>query len=205
MLLLDMNERQYFERNPRPSEASKRTLRWTVDDKELSVTTSGGVFSRRGPDDGTNFLVERAPRPPDDGVGLDLGCGWGALALALAVRSPDMKVWAIDVNEQAVELTRENAVANGCANVIARHIDDVPTDLRFDVIWSNPPIRIGKKPLHDLLNKWLPRLTDEGQAILVVNRHLGSDSLASWIEDQGWTCDRLASRHGYRILRVRRP
>jgi len=82
--------------------------------------------------------------------------------------------------------------------------DDVPQELLFDVIWSNPPIKAGKKELHDLLTRWLERLTPQGVAVLVVNKNLGSDSLAKWLGDLGWNVKRISSRQGYRVLLVRR-
>jgi 16S RNA G1207 methylase RsmC len=74
--------------------------------------------------------------------------------------------------------------------------------LRFTAIWSNPPIRIGKPALHELLTTWLDRLTPDGQAHLVVQKHLGSDSLQRWLNDQGWATERIASRSAYRVLAV---
>jgi len=73
----------------------------------------------------------------------------------------------------------------------------------FDTIWSNPPIRVGKAALHDLLGAWLPRLAPAGEAWLVVQRHLGADSLAVWLADQGWgEVEKVASAKGFRVLRV---
>lgn len=203
MLLLGMNGEQYFERTPRSTE-SGRSFDWTVDGRQLHVATAGGVFSRGGLDDGTGFLIERVPSPPEQGTALDLGCGWGALSLALAVRSPHLRVWAVDVNERAVALCSKNARNNDLDNVVAVLADEVPSDVSFDVIWSNPPIRIGKRQLHELLDTWLRRLTPRGVAWLVVSRHLGADSLAEWLDSHGWTVERVGSRHGYRLLRVSR-
>ncbi|MFM8867812.1 MAG: class I SAM-dependent methyltransferase [Ilumatobacteraceae bacterium] len=203
MLLLGMNGEQYFERTPRSAESGK-SLDWIVDGRELQVDTAGGVFSRRGLDDGTRFLIERVSSPPEHGAALDLGCGWGALAIALAVRSPNLRVWAVDVNERAVALTTANARRNGIDNVTAVLANDVPSDVLFDVIWSNPPIRIGKRQLHELLHTWLQRLAPRGVAWLVVSRHLGADSLADWLVAEGWKVERVGSRHGYRILKVDR-
>ena len=78
----------------------------------------------------------------------------------------------------------------------------MPGDLRFSTIWSNPPIRIGKPALHALLAAWLGRLAPGGRACLVVHKHLGSDSLARWLTDEGWSTTRLSSRAGYRLLDV---
>ena len=203
MLLLGMNGEQYFERTPRSTESGK-SFDWIVDGRELRVDTAGGVFSRRGLDDGTEFLIERVPSPPTQGTALDLGCGWGALSIALAVRSPHLRVWAVDVNERAVALCDKNVRHNGLDNVSAVLADEVPDDVLFDVIWSNPPIRIGKRQLHELLDTWLRRLTPRGVAWLVVSRHLGADSLAEWLSSHGWEVERIGSRRGYRILRVSR-
>ena len=198
-----MNDGHYFDRTPRTDERSRREISWSVDGRALTVQTSGGVFSRARVDEGTEFLLAKVPIPPTTGVALDLGCGWGPIAMALAVRSPHMDVWAVDVNDQALSLTAANAHDNGLSRVKVSRPEDVPAGISFDVIWSNPPIRIGKDELHRLLQTWLPRLTSTGVAWLVVSRHLGADSLATWLTDQGWSCQREASRKGYRLLQVR--
>jgi 16S rRNA G1207 methylase RsmC len=111
-------------------------------------------------------------------------------------------VWAVDVNERALDLCRANAAALGLANVSVAHVDAVPSDLSVDLLWSNPPIRIGKAALHALLATWLGRLTDDGTAVLVVQKHLGADSLQAWLSEEGWRATRLGSRAGYRLLEV---
>lgn len=158
-----------------------------------------GVFSSTRIDPGTAVLLQRAPRPPAAGELLDLGCGYGPIACMLGSRSPDARVWAVDPNERARELTRVNAEAWGLSNVT---VAPPPDDVRFDAIYSNPPIRVGKAVLHDLLSNWLGRLTDDGSAYLVVQRNLGADSLQRWLGDQGYACDRLASAKGYRVFAV---
>lgn len=132
---------------------------------------------------------------------LDLGCGYGPLALAMALQSPEASVWAVDVNERARELCAGNAARAGLTNVHVRAPDEVPAAIRFSAIWSNPPIRIGKAALHGLLRRWLARLEPSGEAYLVVQRHLGSDSLQRWLAEQGWPTTRVASRQSYRVLR----
>ncbi|WP_114561478.1 class I SAM-dependent methyltransferase, partial [Desertihabitans aurantiacus] len=136
---------------------------------------------------------------------LDLGCGWGAIALAVALVAPRARVDAVDVNDRALALCRDNARAAGVGDrVTALRPEEVDADARYDEIWSNPPIRIGKEALHDLLLQWLPRLTDDGVARLVVGRNLGADSLQRWLVEQGWRCDRTASAKGFRVLEVAR-
>jgi 16S rRNA (guanine1207-N2)-methyltransferase len=170
----------------------------------LELRTDSGVFSPGRLDPGTRLLLDKAPPPPEDGNLLDLGCGYGPLALVLAARSPAASVWAVDVNRRALDLACANAVAAGLANVRCVPPDDESLPRGFDLIWSNPPIRIGKNALHRLLGGWLPLLAPGAAGYLVVQRNLGSDSLQRWLADSGWTADRIAAQAGYRVLRVRR-
>ncbi len=171
-------------------------------DRDMTFTTSSGVFATDGLDKATAVLLGHSA-PPADGRILDLGCGWGPIACAIAASAPTAEVWAVDTNERALDLTRTNAAALG-VNVHAVLPNNVPTDLSFDQIWSNPPIRIGKTALHELLLQWLPRLTPDGTARMVVAKNLGSDSLRAWLNAQGWPTERLASLKGFRILQVSR-
>ncbi len=171
-------------------------------DVAFTMMTDRGVFSHGRLDTGTAFLLRDGPGVPQSGNLLDLGCGSGAIALALAHRSPAATVWAIDVNERARALTLANAEHNGLTNVRVCAPDDVPDDVVFSAIWSNPPIRIGKRALHELLVAWLPRLADDGEAVLVVQKHLGADSLQRWLTERGFPTSRFASRSGFRLLRV---
>lgn len=165
--------------------------------------TDRGVFSPDRIDPGTALLLERAPDPPLRGRFLDLGCGYGPMAVTLARLAPDATVVAVDVNERSRSLCAENATRLGLSNVVVAAPDDVD-DTPFDVLWSNPPIRVGKAELHDLLSRWLVRLAPDGSAVLVVNRHLGADSLQRWLVDEGFPTERLASKKGYRLLGVQR-
>ncbi|MEA3055949.1 MAG: rRNA (guanine1207-N2)-methyltransferase [Actinomycetota bacterium] len=194
---------QYFEEEPSVTSAP-RTVRLVLPDRTLDLVTDRGVFAKDDVDPGTKLLLLEAPSLPETGNLLDLGCGYGPIAVTMAARRPDATVWAVDVNERAVALTRDNAARLGLANVRATTPDDVPDDVRFAALWSNPPIRIGKPALHELLRTWLPRLDAGGEAVLVVHKHLGSDSLASWLGQEGWDVNRRTSRVGYRILSVAR-
>jgi 16S rRNA G1207 methylase RsmC len=160
------------------------------------------VFAQGRLDVGTGVLFREAEPEAERGPFLDLGCGYGVVALALAAVRPGEEVWAVDVNERALLLTRDNATAAGTP-VTAVRPEEVPDDVRFSEIWSNPPIRIGKQALHELLLTWLPRLAPEGRAVLVVGRNLGADSLHRWMEEQGYAVRRLGSAKGFRVLEVR--
>lgn len=198
----------YF--SARPSARSKPgrvRLELPEADHAHVLRTDAGVFSAGSVDPGTRVLLEDGARPdPADRVLLDLGCGYGPIAVALALRAPDAVVWAVDVNERALELAAANAEALGVGDrVRVATPDAVPAELAFDGIWSNPPIRVGKAALHDLLETWLARLAPGAAAHLVVARNLGADSLHRWLADRGHTVERRGSRRGYRLLDVGSP
>jgi 16S rRNA (guanine1207-N2)-methyltransferase len=191
----------YF--SPRPEAPHRPGLvRVVLPDVYLELATDAGVFSPGRLDPGTRLLLEEAPAPPARGDVLDLGCGYGPVACVLAARSPGATVWAVDVNERALELCARNARAAGLDNMRCVAPGDPSLPDRFAGIWSNPPVRIGKDALHALLAQWLGRLAADGTAYLVVGRNLGADSLHRWLAGQGWPVTRLAARSGYRLLQV---
>jgi 16S rRNA (guanine1207-N2)-methyltransferase len=194
---------QYFAERP-VSRSARREVRLDLADGSLRLVTDAGVFSAGAVDAGTKLLLLTVPPPPPNGDVLDLGCGYGPIALTLARRAPGARVWAVDVNERARALCRENAGAHALGNVIVAAPDEVPPSVRFATIWSNPPVRIGKTALHALLEGWLGRLAPDGDAWLVVQRHLGADSLAAWLATLGYAVERVAARQGYRVLHVQR-
>jgi 16S rRNA (guanine1207-N2)-methyltransferase len=172
---------------------------------ELALTSGSGVFSQGRLDSGTAVLF-RETEPPTARRYLDLGCGYGVIGLALATAVEGSVVRGVDVNERAVLLANENAASLGVADRFeASTPDDVPDDETYDEIWSNPPIRVGKQALHELLLRWLPRLEPGGRAVLVVGKNLGADSLQRWLGEQGHPTSRLASAKGFRVLEVSRP
>lgn len=195
---------QYFTAQPsaRHRPGSVRVL---LPGLHLNLRTDSGVFSADRLDPGTRLLLDTAPPPPATGDLLDLGCGYGPLALVLAARSPGARIWAVDINERALELTARNASEAGLPNVRCALPDDQGLPPRFDLIWSNPPIRVGKQALHQMLRTWLARLRDGSSGYLVVQRNLGADSLQRWLTESGWPAERTAARAGYRVLRVTGP
>ena len=197
-----MSDGQYFDAEPSAASRPGR-VRLELRDGDVELDTDRGVFAAGHADAGTRLLLEVAAPPPPSGHLLDLGCGYGAIAVTLARRAPDATVWAVDVNRRALQLAGANATRLGLANVRAATPQDVPASVVFAEIWSNPPIRIGKAALHELLLDWLTRLAPSGRAWLVVQKHLGSDSLAAWLNEAGFVAARRVSRRGYRVLEVR--
>ena len=197
-----MSRGHYFEADPAASSAP-RQVELALPDLHLRLWTDRGVFSPDHVDTGTRVLLSVAPSLPPEGTFVDVGCGYGPIALAMARRSPGATVWAVDVNARARELCGRNAVEAGCPDVVVAAPDEVPDDLVVDRIWSNPPVRIGKAALRDLLEGWLGRLAPTGVAHLVVQKHLGADSLAAWLTERGWAVRRVASRQAFRVLEVR--
>jgi 16S rRNA (guanine1207-N2)-methyltransferase len=205
----------YFSARPASAD-ERRTLTVRLADREVTIETAGGVFSPGRLDLGTEVLLRTVPEPPSSGDLLDLGCGWGPVTLALALQSPGATVWAVDVNERALDLVRRNASRLDLPGVRAVTPDGVPDDVALAAIWSNPPIRVGKEALHAMLLRWLPRLASGARAHLVVQRNLGADSLQRWLQealprpttpDGGpgtFAVERVASAKGFRVLRVSR-
>ncbi|WP_040161894.1 class I SAM-dependent methyltransferase [Mobilicoccus massiliensis] len=200
-----MNEQEhYFTADP-ASAQQRRELAVDLVGRRVTVETAPGVFCPDRLDLGTSVLLREVPDPPEHGDLLDLGCGWGPVTLTLATLSPEATVWGVDVNRRALDLTARNAARLALENVRTSEPDDVPGDLRFGTIWSNPPIRVGKAVLHDMLLQWLPRLLPGGTAYLVVQKNLGADSLHAWLGGtlgSRFATSRLASAKGFRVLAV---
>lgn len=200
-----MSNEHYFSSTPE-SQLKLRQIPVTLSGRDLTVTTAGGIFSPDRVDAGTQVLLANTPPAPPGGNILDLGCGWGPISLSLAMDSPHATIWAVDVNERSLDLVRRNARSMGLTNINVARPEDIPGDIEFISIRSNPPIRVGKNELHNMLMLWLPRLQVGADAWLVVQRNLGSDSLHRWLDGAlaaDYSVTRAATNKGYRVLRVR--
>jgi 16S rRNA G1207 methylase RsmC len=200
-----MSGDHYFSQQPQ-SDFKGKQIRVLLGDREVLLQTAGGTFSPDHLDSGTAVLLDHLAEAPNTGNLLDIGCGWGPIAIALALANPLATIWAIDVNERSLELTRSNAKSLGLENIKACTPQEVPADLTFSGIWSNPPIRVGKDALHEILQTWLPRLQEECEAYLVVAKNLGADSLLTWLQDTftEMASERIDTAKGFRIIRVAR-
>lgn len=202
-----MSPEHYFSAQPSTPE-KRRTISVELGGAPRKLQSSGGIFSPDRIDKGTAVLLRGVPDPSPTGNLLDLGCGWGPIALSMALASPSATVHAVDVNERSLALTRDNAATLGLGNVVVALPEAADPDTTYDTIWSNPPIRIGKEALHELLLLWLPRLAPGGDAWLVVQKNLGADSLQKWLDaalPQDWNVERVSTDKAFRILKVSRP
>lgn len=201
-----MSGEHYFSESP-SSALSLSAREIELRGHTVSVHTASGTFSPSGIDRGTEVLLKYAPAAPTQGTFLDIGCGWGPISLALALESPKATIYGVDVNERARQTAQANADSLGLGNVTICDPESVPAELEFDLIWTNPPIRVGKKALHDIVAKWLNRLTSEGEAFVVIAKKLGGDSLQGWINEGGagsFNAVRVETAKGFRVLRVTR-
>jgi 16S rRNA (guanine1207-N2)-methyltransferase len=198
-----MPQEHYFSADP-GSKGVKREIEFEAAGQRFKVNTLSGTFSTGGLDKGTKILLDQFQEFPKEGNVLDLGCGWGPISLTIAKSRPDTTVWALDVNPRSLEMVAENAERYGLDNLKPVVTEQIPEDVRFSAIWSNPPIRVGKTVLHGLLKTWLPRLAPGGQAMLVVQKQLGADSLLAWIQQEfpDLNARRYSTDKGFRILEV---
>ncbi|HVC41695.1 MAG TPA: methyltransferase [Candidatus Saccharimonadales bacterium] len=198
-----MGQEHYFTADPKVA-SRPRTIPVVLPDLRFELDTDRGVFAHGHLDFGTDLLLRSLP-PVPPGELVDIGCGYGAIAIALALRCPDARVWAVDINHRALDLCARNAERAGAPNVVPAEPAAVPERIRFAAAYSNPPVRLGKPALHDLLVTWIGKLEPDAIATLVVQRHLGADSLAAWLTGLGHRVDRVRSKGGYRVLAVHAP
>lgn len=200
-----MSSAHYFSETP-AGDFTPKPLAVELAGRQVTVVTAPGIFSPGALDKGTKILLDEVPAPSGQNL-LDIGCGWGPITLSLAMLAPGAQVYGVEVNSRSAALTEMNAQKLGLTNVTVSSPDALDEALTFDTIWSNPPIRVGKEVLHSIMRQWLPRLAPGGNAYLVVQKNLGSDSLQKWLEAEFPQLEtgRYATSKGFRILQVHNP
>ena len=201
-----VSDNHYFTKSP-DGVLVTREISVNLNGNKVKVFTAGGIFSPEHIDQGTQVLLTHLESSNPTGTFLDIGCGWGPIALSLALHASKATVYAIDVNERSLELTRMNAEKLGLTNIIVCKPEDVPADIQFDEIWSNPPIRVGKVVLHGILKQWISNIAPGGVARLVVQKHLGADSLNKWLMKEfspEFESSRIDTSKTFRVLKVSR-
>ncbi len=171
-----MSDHYYSEK---PSvESSRRN--WEVDlrGRKMSFTSDAGVFSKKEVDFGSRLLLDYYLFPEKSGKILDVGCGYGTIGLTLAKEKPDWEFTLIDINERALELSKLNAELNKVENVTVKKSDLLSEvkEEKFASILSNPPIRAGKKVVHQLFEEACNCLEDCGELWIVIQKKQGAPS-----------------------------
>lgn len=198
---------QYFDKDPNV-ESKPVSFTKSICGYEFEFKTDRGVFSKGALDKATEVLLkefdENYLRVPKNIV--DVGCGYGPIITFVAKKFQDATVLAVDINERARTLCAHNYghnIGDGRLKVVSP--SGVDTAQKYDLIISNPPIRIGKKALYELLKFWSEALGDDGEMWLVMAKHLGADSCAKFLETQcNLKVTRVASKKGFRILKCTR-
>ncbi|MCG1023896.1 class I SAM-dependent methyltransferase [Sutcliffiella horikoshii] len=191
----------------KPSVESNRQ-QWNFDLKgyTFSFTTDTGVFSKKEVDFGSRVLIETFEEPEVEGRILDVGCGYGPIGLSLAKTFPNRLVDMIDVNERAVELAKENAVKNKVENVsiFTSNIYENVTATDYAAILSNPPIRAGKKVVHEILEKAWTHLAPKGELWVVIQKKQGAPSAIEKLESLFEEVEVVTKKKGYSIIKSKK-
>ena len=189
---------QYFDNNENlKSEEIKRKA--IIHGEEFEFITDNGVFSKKGLDFGTRSLLENLDITKISGKVLDFGCGYGPIGIYIS-RMTNAKVHMIDVNRRSLELARRNVNLNHVnVEVYESNIYENVNET-FDYIVSNPPIRVGKKILYEILFKAYNYLKEKGELWIVVNKDQGAKSLMKDLE-KTYKVELVNKNKGFYIIR----
>jgi len=200
---------QYFDESPTVASEPK-IVSFTFDNIAYEFLTDRGVFSYEKVDKATRVLLDvlsekyYGPKPE---LIVDVGCGYGPIACVVADRFPEAKIIGVETNERARVLAEKNCRKNiGGERIRILSPAEVDDTIMVDMIVSNPPIRVGKEAMYELLRGWSTRLNPGGQMWLVIAKNLGSDSAAAYIEHElKMKVTRVSSKKGFRVLKCEQP
>lgn len=188
----------------RPTTAHDRKV-WDVvlRGNKLRFISDAGVFSKGSVDYGSRTLIESMVIPVHAKV-LDVGCGYGPIGLTAARIASQGHVTMIDVNARAVELARENALANGISNitVIESNLFEALEGKDYDVVLTNPPIRAGKEVVHAIFEGAYERLRSGGSLWIVIQKKQGAPSARQKLEELFAEVEEVTKDKGYRIYKA---
>ena len=189
----------YYTENPNSAHDERRiALRALGND--LTFVTDAGVFSRDGLDRGTEVLLEALP--PLEGRVLDLGCGWGAVGVALGKRYPALDIVMTDINSRAVELARRNLAENGVTAAVLQGDGFDAVEGRFDAIVTNPPIRAGKAVIYGLFARAREYLEPDGALYVVIRKQQGAPSALKYLKEIYSRAETVDRASGFHVLRA---
>ncbi|WP_409296457.1 class I SAM-dependent methyltransferase [Peribacillus sp. SCS-26] len=196
----------YFTHNPN-AESNPKTWTFTLRGREFRFKTDAGVFSKNEVDFGSRLLIEAfVPNEDVKGRLLDAGCGYGPIGLTVAPDVEDAVVHMIDVNERALMLAKENAALNKIGNVEIYQSDRLlgVKETGFASILTNPPIRAGKRIVHDILEQSFEKLADKGELWVVIQKKQGAPSAMDKMEELFGNVETVDKKKGYYILRSKK-
>jgi len=179
---------------------------FTLKENKFRFKTDNGVFSKKEVDFGSRVLIEAFTYPEVDGDILDVGCGYGPIGLSIAKDAKDRKVHMVDVNERALALAKENAVLNQIDNVVIYESDRLlqVKGNKFAGILTNPPIRAGKKVVHDIFEQSYEHLINNGELWVVIQKKQGAPSALEKLEQLFQEVDVVDKKKGYFIIKAKR-
>ena len=190
----------YYEREPQ-SASSEVPCVFSYRGNRLTFQTDAGVFSKGELDQGTRLLLDALPEMTGDV--LDLGCGWGAIGIAVKKAFPDVRMTMVDVNLRALGLCEKNAKTNG-AQVTCLESDGLSAlaGMRFDAIITNPPIRAGKQKVYEMLKDAAHALRESGALYLVIRKQQGAESCMRFLSEMFGTVEKLDRSAGFWVIRA---
>ena len=192
--------------------SDKKTIKYKIVNRNFEFMTDNGVFSKAKVDFGTDvmlkvFLRENTDRKSQKFDVLDIGCGYGVVSVVVKSFFQNVKTVSSDVNERALELTRENLLKNRVARIENENFqvrksfafDNISE--KFDVILSNPPIRAGKQTIFQIYEQSFEHLNGNGEFYCVIQTKHGAKSTQKKLEEVFGNCETLEINAGYRIFR----
>ena len=189
----------YYTENPQ-SAHDEWQVEFTALGNSLRFTTDAGVFSRDGLDKGTALLLNALP--PLSGRVLDLGCGWGAVGVALGAKNPGLDIVMTDINARAVDLARRNLAANGVRAAVVQGDGFAAVEGKFDAIVTNPPIRAGKAVIYGLFDTARDFLNPGGSLYIVIRKQQGAPSALRHLQEQYKTAEVVDRGGGFWVIRA---
>lgn len=193
----------YYSKVPH-SEMKTETIEYDIRDEKFTVTTSSGVFSKKGLDFGTRVLIDLFQMPQVAGDILDLGCGYGPIGMFIGRRYPKRKVDMVDINERAIALSKKNAKANQIDNLNIYQSDGFENvqQANFAAIITNPPIRTGKENIYQMFEKSYELLVDGGELWIVIQKKQGAPSARKFLGTMFKIVEVVGKRKGYYVIKA---
>ncbi|NHM33365.1 class I SAM-dependent methyltransferase [Neobacillus terrae] len=195
----------YYSRTQK-AESDPKHWEYTLLNNRFRFKTDNGVFSKREVDFGSQLLIETFNLPEIEGKILDVGCGYGPIGLSIAKLHEQRSVHMVDVNERALELAKENAKINNVANVEIYESDRLSgvKETKFAAILTNPPIRAGKKVVHDIFEQSHDHLMQGGELWVVIQKKQGAPSAIEKLKELFGDAEVAAKEKGYFIIKAKK-